>query len=106
MDDIGREKVRRAAVKLGCLINPELMQPQIEQARRVLDELELELTTRDNPISMLSICSMTVEYLESAGIHTIDQLDGLSDLDLLGVDRMGPKRVHEVRSALVVWKES
>jgi hypothetical protein len=105
VDEIGREKVRRAMVKLGIALDPRQQAVDVNRARRVLDELERELGQASDSVSLLSLSSQTVDYLEKAGVETVEQLRGLSDLDLLAIDRMGPGRVHEVRSALVVWDE-
>ena len=105
MDDISREKIRRAMVKLGIALDASQMVVQIDRARAVLDELERELGQASDSVSLLSISSQTVDYLEKAGVETVEQLRGLSDLDLLSIEKMGPGRVHEVRSALVVWDE-
>ena len=104
VDEIGREKVRRAMIKLGIALDAR-QTVDINRARKVLDDLERELGQASDSVSLLSISCQTVDYLEKAGVETVEQLRGLSDLDLLSIDRMGPGRVHEVRSALVVWDE-
>ena len=106
MDEIGREKVRRAMIKLGIALDPRQQAVDINRARKVLDDLERELGQASDSVSLLSISCQTVDYLEKAGVETVEQLRALSDIDLLSIDRMGPGRVHEVRSALVVWDEA
>jgi DNA-directed RNA polymerase alpha subunit len=106
VDEIGREKVRRAMIKLGIALDPRQQAVDINRARKVLDDLERELGQASDSVSLLSISCQTVDYLEKAGVETVEQLRALSDIDLLSIDRMGPGRVHEVRSALVVWDEA
>jgi DNA-directed RNA polymerase alpha subunit len=105
VDDIAREKIRRAMVKLGIALDARQQAVDINRARRVLDDLQKELGQASDSVSLLSLSSQTVDYLEKAGVETVEQLRALSDVDLLSIDRMGPGRVHEVRSALVVWDE-
>jgi hypothetical protein len=105
VDDIAREKIRRAMVKLGIALDPRQQTVDINRARRVLDDLQKELGQASDSVSLLAISSQTVDYLEKAGVETVEQLRALSDIDLLSIDRMGPGRVHEVRSALIMWEE-
>ena len=105
MDEIGREKVRRAMIKLGIALDTRQQTVDINRARRVLDDLQKELGQASDSVSLLAISSQTVDYLEKAGVETVEQLRALSDIDLLSIDRMGPGRVHEVRSALIMWEE-
>ena len=108
MDDITREKVRRVLIRLGIALGyaGDKRQIDLRRARAVLDEFELDYYGQVQPVSYLSIESMTVDILEKAGVDTIDKLASMDDVEILGLPRMGTYRLHEIRSALAVYEAS
>lgn len=107
MDEITREKVRRAMVELGIDLGHEGSRPvNVHRARATLDRLERDLGLRSDSVSMLKIETRTVTILEDAGVETVEQLRALTDLELLSIPFLRGGRFYEVRSALVAYDES
>jgi DNA-directed RNA polymerase alpha subunit len=107
MDEITREKVRRAMVELGIDLGHDGNRPvNINRARATLDRLERDLGLKTDSVSLLRIETRTASVLEDAGIETVEQLRALTDLELLAIPLLRGARLYEVKSALVAFDES
>ena len=53
-----------------------------------------------SPIESMLLSPGTVTVLHEAGIHTIDELKGMTDEELLQIRGIGKARVAEIREAL------
>lgn len=77
-------------------VEEELRQRQIER----LGPSALGYDEWESPIDSMLLSPGTVTVLHEAGIHTIDELKGMTDEELLQIRGIGKARVAEIREAL------
>lgn len=77
-------------------VEEELRQRQIER----LGPSELGYDEWESPIDSMLLSPGTVTVPHEAGIHTIDELKGMTDEELLQIRGIGKARVAEIREAL------
>jgi DNA-directed RNA polymerase alpha subunit len=110
MDAILKERIRMTFAKIEialglCARNQDLRNaPNIDRARKALDDLQDQITCddddEDTPLELLGLTPKTCYHLYEAGIISVEQLAKTSTKDLLQLEYIRQGRICEIDTAL------
>jgi DNA-directed RNA polymerase alpha subunit len=96
------DRVRIRAMKACTSGDMELFNLLVE----VLNRFESTNRFYGTPLTALGLTVRIHNILGRDGVYSIEQLDELSDIDLLKMPNMGKKGMREIKEALQSWKDA
>lgn len=78
-----------------ALLGDENRNPNVTQARAILDEMERQIAAEAS-MHLLGLDSITADYLERAGITTVEQVKALESWQLIAIDGITTHRALEI----------
>ena len=96
------DRVRIRAMKACTSGDMELFNLLVE----VLNRFESTNRFHGTPLAALDLTVRSHNILARDGVYSIEQLDELSDIDLLKMPNMGKKGMREIKEALQSWKDA
>ena len=96
------DRVRIRAMKACTSGDMELFNLLVE----VLNRFESTNRFQGTPLASLDLTVRAHNILARDGVYSIEQLEELSDIDLLKMPNLGKKGIQEIKMALQSWKDA
>lgn len=108
MDAMLRERVRVTLTKITIAMGYDVNcgeianNPNVERAQRILDDFARDINddSEETPLELLGMPSAIIGYLQAGGVLSVEQLCGMDDADLVGIDQIRGGRLEVIDAAL------